>query len=91
MATYRCKACQAVYVDPQLDGTSYFHSCAPVHNPAYDAQFTIDASGNAVPRRPLDPRIPDMQERPDKRDENVEMKPDGKLAPKVTGKGRDTL
>lgn len=91
MARYQCKACGGVYTDPARDGSRYFHSCAPVHNPAYEAQFEIDRDGNRVPKGPLDPTIPEATEHPTKRDENVEPKPDGKTAPKSDGTGRDTL
>lgn len=91
MAKYQCKACGAVYLNPQPDRTSYFHACAPVHNAAYDAQFTVDEKGDRIPKGPLDPAIPEMLEKPGKRDENVEVKPDGKVAPKSDGTGKDTL
>lgn len=91
MAKYQCKVCGGVYLNPQRDGTSYFHSCAPIHNPVYDAQFTIDDKGDLVPKGIINPAIPDMLERPNKRDENVEVKVDGKTAPKNDGAGKDTL
>lgn len=88
---YHCKACGAVYVDPQRDGARYFHGCSPVHNPDFDAQFTVDEKGERAPKGPLDPDIPEMLEHPGKRDENVEVKSDGRPGPKETGAGRDTL
>lgn len=27
MATYRCRSCGSVYIDPQADGMAYFHAC----------------------------------------------------------------
>ena len=27
MATYRCRSCLAIFVDPQKDGTRFFHAC----------------------------------------------------------------
>lgn len=91
MAVYRCKVCSAVYVSPQLDGSSYFHACSPVHNAAYEAQFVIDDKGERVPKGKMDPLIPEMRERADKRNENIEVKPDGKVGPKAEGAGKDTL
>lgn len=91
MSKYQCKACSGVYVDPARDGSRYFHSCAPIHNADYDAQFTIDDKGERVPKGPLNPEIPEMVEFPAKRDENVELKPDGKMQPKSDGVGKDTL
>lgn len=91
MATYQCKTCQGVYVDPQRDGMRYFHACAPIHNPAYDAQFDIDDEGNRVAKGAIDPNIPEMLERPNKRDENVERKPDGRVGPKADGPGKDVV
>lgn len=91
MANYRCRVCGGSYSNPQRDGGSYFHSCAPVHNPLYDAQFATDVNGDLVPKGPLNPAIPEMLERSGKRDENVEVKPDGKVAPKNDGAGKDTL
>lgn len=91
MAKYQCKACSGVYTDPARDGSRYFHSCAPVHNPAYDAQFVIDVNGSLIPRGTLNPAIPEMLERADRRDENVEPLPDGKTRPKNDGKGKDPI
>lgn len=91
MAIYQCKSCGAVYMNPQRDGASYFHSCAPTHNPAYEAQFTLDEKGERRAQGPLDPTIPQRLERLDKRDENVTQMPDGKTAISSEGKGRDTL
>jgi len=91
MPIFRCKACQSVYVNPQRDGTSYFHTCAPIHNPAYEAQFTLDVDGNRIHKGPLNSAIPESLEHPNKRDENVVTQPDGKTVPKTPGTGRDTL
>ena len=90
MAKYQCKTCGAVYLNPQRDGASYFHGCSPVHNPDYDGQFVISEKGDRRPKGPLDPDIPEMLEHPQKRDENVEVKPDGKVAPKAEGAGKET-
>jgi hypothetical protein len=87
MSIYQCLACGAVYQDPQKDGSSYFHACAPLRNPDYDAQFKADPQGNRVPKGPLGPTIAEFIERTDKRDENVERKPDGSMSPKTPGKG----
>lgn len=91
MAEFQCKACGGTYRDPLPDGSRYFHACAPTHNAAYDAQFTIDDKGERIPKGPLAPAILEMLERPGKRDENVEVKSDGKTAPKTDGAGRDRL
>lgn len=91
MATYQCKVCLGVYQSPQRDKTSYYHACAPIHNAAYDGQFTIDPQGVPVPNGPLNPTIPEMLERPAKRDENPVIQPSGKTAPKSDGAGKDTL
>lgn len=91
MAKFQCKACGGAYFNPQRDGSSYFHACAPIHNPDYDAQFTMDGDGNRVPKNGVDPDIPEMLEHPSKRDENVEVKPDGKVEPKNDGEGKETV
>lgn len=91
MATYQCKVCQGVYTDPQDDGSRYFHKCARVRNPIYDAQFTVDGDGNRIPKGKIDPKIPRTLARSGARDENVEMRPDGKAGPKNDGTGKDTL
>lgn len=91
MANFRCKACLGLYTSPQRGGVSYFHLCAPMHNPTYDAQFALDVNGDRVPKGPLNPAIPEMMERPDRRDENVMRQPDGQVVPKTPGTGRDTL
>lgn len=89
MAEFQCKACGGIYIDPQPDGTRYFHVCPPVPNPDYDAQFAFNDKGERIPKGLIDPAIPAFLERADKRDENVEVKPDGKTAPKSDGAGRD--
>lgn len=89
MALYTCKACSGTYSDPLPNGARYFHACAPVHNPAYDAQFTIDLAGNRIAVGLIDPTIPEMLEHPQKRDENVERKPNGTVGPKNDGPGRE--
>lgn len=91
MANYQCKVCRGEYTDPQEDGGRYFHVCAKLRNPDYEAQFQMDKDGNRVPKGPLDPKVPRTLSRPDARNENVEMKPDGKVAPKNDGRGKDTL
>lgn len=91
MSKYRCKVCLGVYESPQRDGSSYFHSCAPVHNVNYDKQFTPDPQNGLVPAGPIDPVVPEMLERPAKRDENPIPQPSGKTAPKSDGAGKDTL
>jgi hypothetical protein len=91
MARYQCKSCEGTYESPQRDGASYFHSCAPIHNPEYDAQFTVDANGDLIAQGEVDPDIPEMLEHPDRRDENVVRQSDGKMSPKREGKGRETL
>lgn len=91
MAEYRCTVCEGEYIDPQPDSLRYFHSCAPVHNPAYDAQFIVDALGIRVPVGIVDPAILEMVEKPDKRDENVEVKPDGKVEPKTNSGGKEPI
>lgn len=91
MALYQCKICEGEYVDPQRDGGRYFHSCAPIHNPDYDAQFELDEKGDLLPKGPLDPAIKEMLERPDKRNENVETKPNGKVEPITNGEGKEQI
>lgn len=91
MTTYQCKVCGGVYLDPQEDGSRYFHSCPRARNPAYDAQFVIDGDGNHVPKGTVDPKIPRTLVRAGGRNENVEVKPDGKTEPKTDGAGKDTL
>lgn len=91
MATYQCKVCLGEYSDPQADGSRYFHACPPLRNPDYEMQFELDKEGNRVPKGPLNPKIPRFIPRPDARNENMEMKPDGKMAAKENGVGRERL
>lgn len=91
MATYQCKVCGGTYLDPQEDGSRYFHRCARLPNPAYLAQFALDEKGNTVPKGKIDITIARTVERPGARDENVEMKPSGHAGPKNDGTGKNTL
>lgn len=38
MATYRCKTCLGLYVDPQPSGVPYYHACPPVVDPLVGAK-----------------------------------------------------
>ncbi len=33
MATYRCLACQGMWIDPQAGGLRYWHACPPLVDP----------------------------------------------------------
>src|SRR5260370_19417013 len=33
MATYRCKTCRGLYIDPQPSGVPYYHACPPDVDP----------------------------------------------------------
>jgi ssDNA-binding Zn-finger/Zn-ribbon topoisomerase 1 len=60
LMTTKCNACGATYSSVQADGSRYFHACAPIPNPAF----------NADPKKgPVDLR--EIIERPNKRDENI--------------------
>jgi ssDNA-binding Zn-finger/Zn-ribbon topoisomerase 1 len=59
MAT-KCNSCGGTYNSIQADGSRYFHACADIPNPAYNADPT---------KPPLDLR--QTIARPNKRDENI--------------------
>ena len=91
MAKYQCKVCQGVYTDPQRDGSRYYHACGPIHNPDYDAQFTLSVNGDRVAKGVVDPDIPEMIPRANARNENVTKDADGNMTPIADGPGKDTL
>ena len=70
MAT-KCKTCAGTYNPTQPDGSRYFHSCAPVANPAYQPDPAKVAFNPT-----------ETIEHANKRDENLVIDPATK---KVTG------
>jgi hypothetical protein len=86
----KCKSCGGVYEPIGADGTQYFHACAPVHRAKVkraDGSIILVDLGDV---RVDDERLDDvLEERADKRDENVvpvEGKP-GTI--KLAGKGTE--
>lgn len=74
----QCKSCNATFdaIDAR-SGAAYFHACAPIANPAYQP----DPLKGAL-------NLQATIERPNKRDENVKLLPDGKtIVPISVGLG----
>lgn len=88
----RCKSCLGTYNSQLTDGYSYFHSCSPVHNPAWLAQWDFTGPGKPVAKGAINLAIPEFITVSQPRDENVKVNPvTRKTEPKDPGKGTDTI